>query len=58
MGDMNWQNHCGIMTAPISLAVKFNIPLMIWGETVWDISGMHDPDDFVEFKNISSISIN
>ena len=23
MGDMNWQNHCGIMTSPIQIAVKF-----------------------------------
>ena len=23
MGDMNWQNHCGIMSAPIKVAVKF-----------------------------------
>jgi N-acetyl sugar amidotransferase len=50
MGDMNWQNHCGIMTAPISVAVKFNIPFIIWGETFWDISGMFEPDDFVEFS--------
>lgn len=50
MGDMNWQNHCGIMTAPIIVATRFNIPLMIWGETAWDISGMYEPDDFVEFS--------
>jgi N-acetyl sugar amidotransferase len=50
MGDMNWQNHCGIMTAPIQIAAKFNIPLIIWGETNWDISGMYSPDDFVEFS--------
>ena len=50
MGDMNWQNHCGIMSAPIQMAVKFNIPLIIWGETNWDISGMYSPDDFVEFS--------
>tara|TARA_B110000003_G_C16627538_1_gene525389 strand:+ start:61 stop:1242 length:1182 start_codon:yes stop_codon:yes gene_type:complete len=50
LGDMNWQNHCGIFSAPISIAVKFNIPLIIWGETPWDISGMFDPDDFVEFS--------
>jgi N-acetyl sugar amidotransferase len=50
MGDMNWQNHCGIMSSPIQIAVKFNIPLIIWGETNWDISGMYDPDDFVEFS--------
>lgn len=53
MGDMNWQNHCGIMTAPIIVAVRFRIPLIIWGETPWDISGMHDPDDFVEFSKRS-----
>lgn len=50
MGDMNWQNHCGIMSAPINVAAKFNIPLIIWGETNWDISGMYSPDDFVEFS--------
>lgn len=50
MGDMNWHAHCGISTYPIQIAVKFKIPLIIWGETSWDISGMHDPDDFVEFS--------
>ncbi len=50
MGDMNWQNHCGIYTLPAQIAVKFSIPLIIWGETAWDISGMYDPDDFVEFS--------
>jgi N-acetyl sugar amidotransferase len=50
MGDMNWHAHCGIVTYPIQIAVKFNIPLMIWGETAWDVSGMYDPDDYVEFS--------
>lgn len=50
MGDMNWHAHCGIMTYPIIAAVRFQIPLIIWGETAWDISGMHEPDDFVEFS--------
>jgi hypothetical protein len=50
MGDMNWHAHCGIMTYPIQAAVRFNIPLMVWGETAWDISGMFEPDDFVEFS--------
>ena len=51
MGDMNWHAHCGIMTYPIQIAVKFNIPLIIWGEIAWDISGMYEPEDFVEFSN-------
>ncbi len=50
MGDMNWQNHCGIFTSPIITAVKFKIPLIIWGETEWDISGMYDPEDLIEFS--------
>jgi hypothetical protein len=31
MGDMNWHAHCGIVTAPIIIAARFNIPLIIWG---------------------------
>lgn len=50
MGDMNWHAHCGIMTYPIQIATKLDIPLVVWGETAWDISGMYDPDDFVEFS--------
>ena len=50
MGDMNWQNHCGIFTAPITVATMFKIPLLFWGEIAWDISGMFEPDDFVEFS--------
>lgn len=50
MGDMNWHAHCGIFTYPIQIAVKFKIPLVIWGETAWDISGMYEPEDFVEFS--------
>jgi len=50
MGDMNWHAHCGIVTYPIQIAVRFKIPLIVWGETNWDVSGMHEPDDFVEFS--------
>jgi N-acetyl sugar amidotransferase len=50
MGDMNWHAHCGINTYPIQIAVKFSIPLIVWGEIAWDISGMFEPDDFVEFS--------
>lgn len=50
MGDMNWHAHCGIMTYPIQVAVRMHVPLIIWGETSWDISGMFEPDDYVEFS--------
>lgn len=32
VGDEMWPNHIGIFTIPVMLAVKFNIPLIIWGE--------------------------
>jgi len=50
MGDMNWHAHCGINTYPIQIAMMMKIPMVIWGETFWDISGMFSPDDFVEFS--------
>lgn len=50
MGDMNWHNHCGIKTVPVQVAVKYNIPIVIWGEIISDISGMYDPEDFVEYS--------
>ena len=50
MGDMNWHAHCGIMTYPVVMAVRMQIPLVVWGETNWDISGMYAPNDFVEFS--------
>ncbi len=50
MGDMNWHAHCGIFTSPFIIAKSFNIPLIFYGETSWDISGMYDPNDFNEFS--------
>lgn len=32
VGDNEWPNHIGIFTIPTQIAVKFNIPLLIWGE--------------------------
>ena len=32
VGDEMWPNHIGIFTIPVMFAVKFNIPLIVWGE--------------------------
>ena len=49
-GDMNWHNHCGIFTVPIQIAVRYNVPLMMWGEHGFmDLGGMYSYSDFVEF---------
>jgi len=50
MGDMNWHAHVGIKVVPMQIAVKFNIPLVIWGNVTWNISGMFSPNDFVEYN--------
>ncbi len=49
-GDMNWHCHCGIFTVPIQIAVRYNIPLVLWGEHGFmDIAGMYSYNDFIEF---------
>ena len=32
LGDFQWPEHLGIFTIPVQMAVKLNIPLIIWGE--------------------------
>ena len=49
-GDMNWHAHCGIFTVPIQMAVKYEVPLILWGEHGFsNLGGMFTPDDFNEF---------
>ena len=50
MGDMNWHAHAGIKIVPIIAAVRFNIPLVIWGEATWSVAGMFSPGDYVEYN--------
>lgn len=49
-GDMNWHAHCGIFSAPIQVAVRYQIPLILWGEHGFlDLGGMYSMNDMVEF---------
>ena len=49
-GDMNWHGHCGIFTTPIQVAVRYKVPLMMWGEHGFlDLGGMYSLNDLVEF---------
>lgn len=49
-GDMNWHAHCGIFTTPIQVAVRYKIPLILWGEHGFlNLAGMFSLQDFVEF---------
>jgi N-acetyl sugar amidotransferase len=49
-GDMNWHAHCGIFTVPIQVALRYKVPLILWGEHGFlDLGGMYSLNDFVEF---------
>ena len=49
LGDMYWHVLAGSQTFPVQVAVKFNIPLIIWGVHGWlDQVGMFSHYDQVE----------
>ncbi|HOW96253.1 MAG TPA: N-acetyl sugar amidotransferase [Kiritimatiellia bacterium] len=32
VGDISWPEHVGIFTIPVRMAVRFQVPLLVWGE--------------------------
>lgn len=53
MGDMNWHNHAGLRIIPVKSALQFKVPLFIFGEISWDISGMFSIEHYPEFNKRS-----
>ncbi|MBX9889414.1 MAG: N-acetyl sugar amidotransferase [Flavobacteriaceae bacterium] len=51
VGDEMWPNHLGIFTIPINIAVKFNIPLVVWGENPQQEYG--GPIESIENKQLN-----
>lgn len=39
IGDSCWHCHAGVGAFPLQIAVKYRIPLLIWGESVSEMSG-------------------
>ena len=39
IGDSCWHCHAGVGAFPLQVAVKFQIPLLVWGESIADSSG-------------------
>lgn len=39
IGDSCWHCHAGVGAFPLQIAVRFNIPLLIWGESIAESSG-------------------
>lgn len=50
MGDMNWHNHAGLRIIAAKSAIQFQVPLFIYGEVSWDISGMFSINNYAEFN--------
>ncbi len=50
VGDLTWHYHAGIRTFPFQIAVKYNIPLIVWGEHGFaELTGLVNLQDFAEF---------
>ncbi len=50
VGDLTWHYHAGIRTLPFQIAVKYKIPLVIWGEHGFaELTGLVTLEDMVEF---------
>lgn len=50
VGDLTWHYHAGIRTFPFQISVKYNIPLIVWGEHGFaELTGLVTLEDFVEF---------
>lgn len=48
-GDFCWHCHTGIFSYPMQLAVKFNVPLVMWGEPSSEYTQYYDyADDEIE----------
>jgi len=39
IGDACWHCHAGVGAFPLQVAVKLNVPLLVWGESIAEMSG-------------------
>jgi len=47
-GDFCWHCHTGIFSYPMRIAVKFNVPLLMWGEPTSEYSSFYAYDELEE----------
>lgn len=48
-GDFCWHCHTGVYAHTMQIAVKFNIPLVIWGESSSEYRSYHTAEELEEF---------
>ena len=46
--DFCWHCHCGIFSYPVRMAIKLNIPLIIWGEPQAEMTAYFTYEEFEE----------
>ena len=51
IGDSCWHCHMGVGSFPLQIAIKFNIPLIIWGESIHESSNRSS----YSTKNINNV---
>ena len=49
IGDSCWHCHAGIGAFPLQMAVKFNIPLLVWGESAAEFGSKASYKEIIEF---------
>ncbi len=52
-GDFCWHCHTGVFAHTMQIAVKFNIPLVIWGESSSEYRSYHTAEELEEFDEIA-----
>ena len=62
-GDFCWHCHTGVFAHTMQIAVKFQIPLVIWGEASSEYRAYHNPRELEEldekkFNEIVNLGIN
>ena len=57
IGDACWHCHMGVGAFPWQIAVKYNIPLMIFGESVAENSCKGTYDDLLDFNEDYFVSV-
>ncbi|MBI2063444.1 MAG: N-acetyl sugar amidotransferase [Candidatus Yanofskybacteria bacterium] len=62
-GDIMWHSHCGIYAYPMQMAVKFKVPLIIWGESTAEYTSYHNFEEKEEvdekrFNRMGNLGIN
>ena len=56
-GDFCWHCHTGIFSYPMHVAIKFNVPLVIWGEPSSEYTAYFDYRDD-EIENVDEVRFN